>query len=191
MAAFFLYHFLTRAQLGLLEFTLAMVVLGHGLMLTVTHLWPLFQGTEVDWIILPITLSVAVWVLGGALWCEWVVRALELRSGWERLQVLVVGWLMPVAFPGLIVSLFLTVTGVPTYILQHIGLRKSHLQYVIYDWWVLLMPLAAVVCYRVVVEGLGIHAAARSTRSDEELIEHAAHFGALDDPIAPDQRAAS
>jgi len=190
MAAFFLYHFLTRAQLGLLEFTLTMAVLGHSLALTLKYVWPVFQGSEVDWFILPVVLSVAVWVLGGALWSGWVVRTLELNSTWQRLQVLIVGWLMPVAFPGLIASFFLTITGVPTYILQYIGLRGVHLQYSLYEWWVLLMPLTAYVCYKVVAEGLAINAAARDMRTDQELVEHAAKFGAPEDPIAPDPRAA-
>lgn len=191
LGAFFFYHFMTRAQLGLLEFTLTLVVLGHSLILTVQHLWPFFRNSEVDWFILPATLGVAVWVLGGALWCGWVVQALQMTKAWDRIHVLLVGWLVPVALPGLLASLFLTFTGLPTYMLQHVGLRKSHMPYVIYDWWVLLTPIAAVVCYRMVAQAWGLHAAARAIREDEEhLIEDAARFGAPVDPIAPDPRAA-
>lgn len=95
------YIFFRRAQLRLTELLFIIVVLGNIWGLTLKWIsWAVSPSVPLG-VMVGIGLVCTIWILGGSAWGLWVATVLNRDRAWDRIKLLVLGWVGPLAIVGI------------------------------------------------------------------------------------------
>lgn len=167
LGALFVYYYSTRVQLAFIEFIAMIVALSQTIGLTTSVLWPQLRGTNQDWMILAVWLMEAGWILCGTLWASWVARHIGLKLLRQRLLVMLLAWLTPLALPGFFLCLGLSVVGIPSW-LSHVIQQDEDCAF---TWPVLFALPGAIICVWVMRVAWILHCSARMADSADRVEE--------------------